>query len=661
VTSRAGKPDTPADIELRKVLDDDPRGAFSMVAGAGSGKTTSLVKALAHVVENHGDELRARTQQVACITYTEIAAREIHDDVGNNNLVHVSTIHSFLWTVIQPFRRDIKAWIKARLEEKLRERESEQRNFGSRVQAKRRGTVAADIERYYRQLDTIDDVGSYTYGIASEYSKGVIGHSDILRMVPELIMKSILLARIVGNRFPFIFVDESQDTFPEIVQCLKHVQRTAQGRVCLGFFGDPMQHIYPQGVGRINIEDGWQEIQKPENFRSSLPVLAVVNRVRAAADGLLQVSGLPSGTCPQGQVDFFVLPADDSRTENLARVRTWLDRHNRASGNGSWTADAPDDGAKILMIVHEMAAKRLGFCALRAAFRTGSGRLSEAFEDGSAWPLTPFSNVIMPLCRTTGDNDPSIIPILRKLSPALADDAIKNSTVRAALVSARESVAQIRETVTSGGKGSIGQVLRIADGAGIIDTDPRLSAYLNPTGPHADVVISEDERSLLDAFVECDTHELPGYFKYVNEESPYSTQHGTKGSEFARVIVVLDDDEGKFNLYSYEKLLGIRELSNKDKENERIGTDSVLGRTRRLLYVCVSRAVESLAVVLYAYDVKAAVSALMQSGLPGDAELHTVNDLWPERENAHAGLPRCPPPAAPTAVPSATTGGRADQ
>jgi len=49
MTSRIGQPDTQADRALRQCLDQQPLTSFVMVAGAGSGKTTSLVKALAHL------------------------------------------------------------------------------------------------------------------------------------------------------------------------------------------------------------------------------------------------------------------------------------------------------------------------------------------------------------------------------------------------------------------------------------------------------------------------------------------------------------------------------------------------------------------------------------------------------------------------------------
>lgn len=138
MTRRIDNPDTDADIELRGYLSADVRPCFVMVAGAGSGKTTSLVKALDHIGKTCGTELRQRKQQVACITYTEIAVGEIWGDVGNNPLFHVSTIHSFLWALAKPFQKDIAIWVRQRMEAKLAELRQAKANFGPKVQQRTR-------------------------------------------------------------------------------------------------------------------------------------------------------------------------------------------------------------------------------------------------------------------------------------------------------------------------------------------------------------------------------------------------------------------------------------------------------------------------------------------------------------------------------------------
>jgi DNA helicase-2/ATP-dependent DNA helicase PcrA len=597
-----------------------------MVAGAGSGKTTSLVKALDHVVAKHGAHLRARTQRVACITYTEVAAKEIHADVGNSPLVAVSTIHSFLWSLIKPFQRDISKWVRRHIEREIQEIKQKQANYSKRTRDTTIEKDAADLEKLATQLNLLEEVAHYSYGTGSDYAKGKLGHEDIVTMVPDLILESKLLGRIVAKKHPYIFVDESQDTFPNVVAALKHVGAAAKGSVCLGFFGDPMQQIYQRGVGDISVEGDWKRIEKPQNFRSSKNVLSVINQVRSEADGLVQVPGRPANEQPEGECFFFILPADDRRSERLDQLRVWLGKH---SNSGSWVADSPEqgEGAKILMIVHRMVAKRMGFERLYAAFHDSDSKsLQEAFDEGEAWPLRPFEEVILPVCAADNVDSSSVIAVLRERGGVLGSE-IPDHDVRKSLVLAREAVTLLRATVEKAGPGSVGTALRLAVTAGLVSPDPRLSAYLEPEGDHAEVVLSSKITDALDSFMACDVREIPPYFKYIRQQSPYSTQHGTKGAEFSKVVVVLDDEEGRYNLYSYEKLFGIRGLSETDKRNLSAGKESVLERTRRLLYVCVSRAVDSLAVVVFTTDVSAAKTAIEASMTLPQGHVLTEADL----------------------------------
>lgn len=159
-----------------------------MVAGAGSGKTTSLIKGLASILAIHGERLRLRRQRVACITYTEIAAGEIWADVGNNPLVHVSTIYSFLWSIARGFQQDIAAWVANRIDERITELQHDAANFGPRVQQKTRDKNAHDITRYEQQREAITQVRSFTYGTGTDYAKGILGHDDIIKMASQLMI-----------------------------------------------------------------------------------------------------------------------------------------------------------------------------------------------------------------------------------------------------------------------------------------------------------------------------------------------------------------------------------------------------------------------------------------------------------------------------------------
>ena len=235
--------DTQADRDLYTCLNSSPPRSFRMIAGAGSGKTTSLIKGLAEILNKHGDRLRLRRQKVACVTYTEIAAGEIWADVGNNPLAHVSTIHSFLWSLARPFQADIQAWVTNRIDEKLMELRETAAKFGPRVQQRTRDKSQGDIARYEQQRARIGRVRSFTYGTGADYVNGVIGHDDIIKMVPQFITERPLMRTLLAQQYPFFFVDESQDTMENVVLALKLVDEELEDQFCVGFFGDPMQRI----------------------------------------------------------------------------------------------------------------------------------------------------------------------------------------------------------------------------------------------------------------------------------------------------------------------------------------------------------------------------------------------------------------------------------
>ena len=100
-----------------------------------------------------------------------------------------------------------------------------------------------------------------------------------------------------------------------------------------------------------------------------------------------------------------------------------------------------------------------------------------------------------------------------------------------------------------------------------------------------------------------------------------------KGAEFKRVLAVLDDEESDYPLFSYGKYFGITPLSDTDRENLRQGDDSVFDRTRRLFYVCCSRAIQDLAVVLFVPDVAIAKQVIRGKGLFAETDILCLDDL----------------------------------
>jgi len=348
MTIRIHQPDTPADITLRSVLMD--RSAFNMIAGAGSGKTTSLVKGLDFIRKKFGNDLLLGRKRVACITYTEIATNEIFEDVGSDPLFHVSTIHSFLWELIKPFTKEIRSWLIAEINEKIDK--LEEHNAKPRTRETTRTKNNAKITRYREQLGNVDSIPKFRYQANSDISRGILGHAEVIKAAPQLILNSSLLRTIVSKKYPFFFVDESQDTVEPFIRALIEVRKEHED-FCLGFFGDQMQNIYMTGIGRVPTDFGATLIEKPENFRCPKNVLDAVNKIRSKGDGLQQKLGREFSF--EGSSTFFILPQNENRSENLIKVQNWLYKDTNDEG---WSVSSDHYDVKQLVIVHRIAARQ---------------------------------------------------------------------------------------------------------------------------------------------------------------------------------------------------------------------------------------------------------------------------------------------------------------
>ena len=182
---------TAADNEIQKCL--DKRQSFLLDAGAGSGKTYSLVKALNHIRSGLRLKLVSNSQKVACITFTNVAKDEIIERTEHDPLFVVSTIHDFLWSVIKAFQKELKIAVAA-LNDKL-----------------------PNNSRRKKDADELSDALSVRERIeysdrGANYLEGRIFHDDLLEIALIMFQSYPMLSCIVAARYPFILVDEYQDT-----------------------------------------------------------------------------------------------------------------------------------------------------------------------------------------------------------------------------------------------------------------------------------------------------------------------------------------------------------------------------------------------------------------------------------------------------------------
>ena len=624
MTSRIKKPDTTADHKLKEFFDQNKSKNFIMKAGAGSGKTTSLVKALDHLNRTKGAQLRRRGQKVACITYTEIAVNEIWGDVKNAPLFHVSTIHSFLWLVVSPFQNDIKKWVIDRINEKIEVAQGRLNN--KRTRQSTIPKLNTEIEKNLELLKKIPSIPRFSYGTGSDYGNGVLGHDDILKIGPYLILNKLLLTTIITQQFPYIFVDESQDTNPAIVDALTHLSKSTKENFCLGFFGDPMQKIYLSGVGTISPGKDWEVITKPENFRCSSKVLNVINKIRSEDDKLEQVPG--SLVSPiqnkshqnQGTARIFIISSDSNREAEVSKIRDWMSVNNN---DPEWKLDSENSDVRILVLVHRIAARRLGFADIYSALNDKSPpHLKDGLLDGSAWVLRPFLNYVLPLALANRANKPfEVLSALRKHCPLLDPNFVKQEKVSHILKKLQKEVLVLDNMLGEDQQKTIHDVLVYLIDNNLISLDDRFHRYLK-SEPESEEEFEEIES--VNKFFECPASQLNGYHKYIESQSPFNTQQGIKGAEFKRVLTILDDAESDYTLFSYEKYFGTTPLSDKDEQNINEGVDSVISRTRRLFYVCCSRALQDLAVAWFTPDVQLAKSALIDRNIFPPEDIHII-------------------------------------
>ncbi len=83
------------------------------------------------------------------------------------------------------------------------------------------------------------------------------------------------MQRILVNQYPFMLIDEGQDTNRYLIDALLAVQSAHRERFCLGILGDTMQRIYNDGKIRIeeSLPNDWAKPKKRLNHRFSRRML----------------------------------------------------------------------------------------------------------------------------------------------------------------------------------------------------------------------------------------------------------------------------------------------------------------------------------------------------------------------------------------------------
>ena len=112
---------------------------------------------------------------------------------------------------------------------------------------------------------------------------------------------------------------------------------------------------------------------------------------------------------------------------------------------------------------------------------------------------------------------------------------------------------------------------------------------------------------LADSLFQMTSEPVSCYADYLDNNTAYSTQHGVKGEEYEKVMVVYDDVEAAWSQYSFSKTLTPLTAGEP--------TDRQRSVTQKLAYVSFSRAKEDLRVLLFTADPEGARAELIESKL----------------------------------------------
>jgi len=167
------------DEDIYRCLNIATPKSFFLYAGAGSGKTRSLVNAVSRVLCNSRKPLLLQGRRVAVITYTNAACEEIKGRLDFDPLVEVSTIHSFAWSLISGYDADIRAWLHVNLLKEIGELElaAAKGRAGTKAASDRQRSIAEKQKR----LEYLGSVQRFVYSPTGDNrGRDSLNHSEVI-------------------------------------------------------------------------------------------------------------------------------------------------------------------------------------------------------------------------------------------------------------------------------------------------------------------------------------------------------------------------------------------------------------------------------------------------------------------------------------------------
>ncbi|GHV55201.1 hypothetical protein FACS1894216_16920 [Synergistales bacterium] len=305
-------------------------------AGPGAGKTHFLVENVKNIVTTNPLVAQSRTRKALCVTYTNAAVEEIQHRLNRfSNSVEVFTIHGFIIEhIIKPFQKDLrniimdefgitisgKKPITSQIEglgilhgvekEDVYKFVSESDDLS--YSKKLMGDIQVDIADFlkYRddssfktKLKASDKIDKLHVSPIKEYVWSVarkLTHDEILYFGYRILGRNSTALYALRVKFPFVFVDEFQDTNPLQTLLIKLLGRKS---TTVGVIGDVAQSIYsfqgakPSQFDRLTMDGSTSLVDYVinGNRRSIANVVEFCNFIRKSDTNVIQSSIRPYG------------------------------------------------------------------------------------------------------------------------------------------------------------------------------------------------------------------------------------------------------------------------------------------------------------------------------------------------------------------------------
>lgn len=582
------------DLQVNETLENcilsTPRKSFFLFAGAGSGKTHSLVSLLKKIRDSIGNDLLLQGKNVAVITFTNAATDEIINRLDYSPVFHISTIHSFVWDVIKYYQADIKQLYCQYIQEDIQKLNIKIESAKNKTTK----TYLSNVEKLGHlkdKLEKAETIDKFVYnpnGSNPEYN--ALKHAEVLKISATIIMDNMMLQRIIAQRYPILLIDESQDTKKELVDAFFKIQENYGDVFTLGLLGDQKQRIYADGKeNMVNIiPTAWEKPVKKMNYRCAKRIVKLANTIGKDLDAHAEQTSREDAV--DGLIRLFIVQQYEGINKDDVE-QTVMKIMSDYTNDSKWSGD--DAEVKILTLEHMMAARRLGIEQFFGPL-SKVNKYQMTFLQGTVSELEFFTKEVLPIADSMKDDGRIALELLKAYSPLLS----KQNTEKPyeLYLRCRDEAGKVAEIVNE--NRSIREVVKTVCYSQLLTVPEvvRQASMLMPADVTADM--DEDLQAWV-SVIDLPIDMVRRYDDYVNQRTRFDTHQGVKGLEFERVMVIIDDSESKGFMFSYDKLFGVKDLSETDIRHIEAGEESSIDRTKRLFYVTCTRAKSSLAVVMY--------------------------------------------------------------